>query len=253
MATAPFLELRSASRRFGARTALRDVSLSIPAGQHVALVGPSGSGKTTLLRLLAGSLATSGGEVRAGDRDLRRLSHGALRRHRARCGIVPQNQTLVRQLSVHHNVTAGLLAEWPWYRIAASLLFRTDVTRVGQVLTQVGIADRQWEPVSALSGGQQQRIAVARALIRDPLVLLADEPTASLDPATARDIADVLVAQARKRAATLVIGTHHLSQVSHHVDRILGLRDGRIVLDAPADDVDAAALDALYEGTTEHA
>ncbi len=245
---APVLELRVAGRRWGERTALTELSLSIPAGQCVALVGPSGSGKTTLLRLLAGALVASEGVVLAGGRDLRQHGHRALQRHRARCGIVPQGQALVRQLSVHHNVLAGLLAEWPWYRVAASLLVGTDSRRVHRVLDHVGIGDRQWEPVSVLSGGQQQRVAVARALVRDPSLLLADEPTASLDPATALAITRLLVGQARRRGATLVLSTHHLSQVIDHVDRVIGLREGRVVLDASTTDLGDGALDALYNG-----
>jgi phosphonate transport system ATP-binding protein len=242
----PLLELRDTGRSWGARSALQALSLSIPSGQCVALVGPSGSGKTTLIRLLAGALVATDGVVEAGGEDLHQLGHRALQRYRARCGIVPQSQALVRQLSVHHNVLAGLLAEWPWYRIASSLLIRTAASRVREVLDQVGIGDRQWDPVSVLSGGQQQRVAVARALIRDPLVILADEPTASLDPATALDIGDLVVGQARRRGATLVFSTHHLSHVLDHVDRVIGLREGRVVLDKSAQDFDHGALDALY-------
>ena len=244
----PILELREAGRDWGSRSALRGLSLRIPAGECVAVVGPSGSGKTTLLRLLAGALAASEGEVLVGERDLCSLGHRDLQRYRARCGIVPQSQALVRPLSVHRNVLAGLLPEWPWYRVVASLLVRSEVERVRAVLDGVGIGDRQWDPVSILSGGQQQRVAVARALMREPLLLLADEPTASLDPTTAVEIMELLVGLARERGATLVISTHHLSQVVDHVDRVIGLRRGRIVLDAPRHDLSDEALDGLYSG-----
>lgn len=240
--------MQDAGRQWGNRVALRGVSLTIPPGQCIALVGPSGSGKTTLLRLLAGALAATEGEVRAGDRDLCSMGHRELQEYRAHLGIVPQSQALVRQLSVHHNVLAGLLAEWPWYRVAASMIVRTESDRVRQVLDPLGIGDRQWDSVSVLSGGQQQRVAVARALIRKPLVILADEPTASLDPATALGITNTLVKQARDHDATLVISTHHLSQVAHHVDRIIGLRHGQVVIDAPRNELSNDALDGLYNG-----
>ena len=245
---APALELRDAGRRWGARRALEGLSLSIPGGQCVALVGPSGSGKTTLLRMLSGALAASQGAVMAGGVDLHRLGHRALQRYRAGCGIVPQSQALVRQLSVHQNVVAGLLAEWPWYRVAASLLARSEEERVRGVLEQVGIGDRQWDSVSLLSGGQQQRVAVARALVRDPVLILADEPTASLDPTIAQSITSLLAGQARRRGATLVVSTHHLGQLIDCVDRVIGLREGRAVLDVPVEDLSADALDALYDG-----
>lgn len=246
LADPPRLELCGTGRSWGARKALENLSLTIPSGQCVALVGPSGSGKTTLLRLLAGALVASEGVVRAEGMDLHQLGHRALQRYRAKCGIVPQSQALVRQLSVHHNVLAGLLAEWPWYRVAGSLLMRSAACRVRDVLDQVGIGDRQWEPVSVLSGGQQQRVAVARALIRDPLVILADEPTASLDPTTALDISELVVGQARRRGATLVFSTHHLDHVIEHVDRVIGLREGEVVLDKSVHDFDPGALDSLY-------
>ena len=244
----PLLELRGAGRRWGERSALSDLSLSIPPGQSVALVGPSGSGKTTLLRLLAGALAASEGGVTVSGQDMRSLRHRELQRYRARCGIVPQSQALIRQLSVHHNVAAGLLAERPWYRVAASLLVRTDALRVRVALEQVGLRDRQWDDVSTLSFGQQQRVAVARALVRDPLVLLADEPTASLDPVTARAVADLLAAQARRRGATLVVSTHQPDRMIERVDRVIGLRDGRIALDSATHDLASGDLDAFYDG-----
>jgi phosphonate transport system ATP-binding protein len=244
----PVLELRDAGRRWGDRSALSGLSLSIPAGQRVALVGPSGSGKTTLLRLLAGALTASEGSVSIGGRDLCSLRHRELKRYRARCGIVPQSQALVRQLSVHHNVAAGLLADKVWYRVAASLLVRTDTSRVRAALAQVGLQDRQWDDVSILSSGQQQRVAVARALIRDPVVLLADEPTASLDPVTAGTVADLLAGQACRRGATLIVSTHQPDRMIERVDRVIGLRGGRVALDAATRDLASRDLDAFYDG-----
>lgn len=246
MASGPRIELVEVSRAWGPHTALDRVSLVIEPGERVALVGPSGAGKTTLLRLVAGALRPSAGRVVVDGRDLDSLGTRALAAHRSRCGIVEQSQLLVRQLPVHHNVLAGLVSLWPWYRIAWSLIARTDQERVRAALAEVGLASRQWDGVAELSGGQQQRVAVARALIRRPDVVLADEPTASLDPATADEIASLLLAHSAARGATLLLSTHHLSQVHRRVDRIVGLKAGRVVLDAPPEDVQATSLAALY-------
>ncbi len=248
-ATPPTLALEGCGRAWGDHVALRDVSLEIPAGQRVVLAGPSGGGKTTLLRLLGGALEPSSGTVRADGEDLSQLSGRALTAHRARCGVVHQHALLVGQLSVHANVTAGRLAHWSPLRTLASLIVPQERERTAALLDRVDLGDRQWDRSSDLSGGQQQRVAIARALASDPTVILADEPTASLDPTTAAEVIELLLQSAQ--GATLVISTHWTSQVLPHVDRLLGIRDGRVTLDRAADQVSDADLDALYAGSRE--
>lgn len=247
----PNFQLVNVSRRWGSQYALQDVNLDIPHGQTVALVGPSGGGKSTLIRLLAGVLRPSSGEVLVNDLALTASSASQLRQHRARCRIVEQSHLLVPQMTVHQNVLAGLLSQWSWFKVTASALWPLQRVKVKEVLDSLGIGEHQWKLASELSGGQMQRVATARALISEPAAVLADEPTASLDPATARSVTEVILTQAKARGITLVFCTHWLEVVMSQCDRVIGLRDGRLVLDARPSEITQEAMDYLYEGSRE--
>jgi phosphonate transport system ATP-binding protein len=249
----PLFQLRGVNRHWGPARALDDISLSIRQGELVLLAGPSGSGKTTLLRILAGVLRPSGGIVEVDGEDLLSLRSRDLRRHQARCGIVEQGSLLVPQLDVHRNVLAGRLAHLPWHRILFSALCRLDRDPVREILELMGLGDRQWDLAGNLSGGEQQRVAIARALISSPSIILADEPTSSLDPKTASDVSRLIIDQARQRRATLVFSSHWLSLVKDEVDRIVGIHRGKLVIDARPEEVTSDALDLLYKGTRERA
>jgi phosphonate transport system ATP-binding protein len=226
------------------RPALRGVTLAVPPGQRVGLVGRSGAGKTTLLRLVAGSLAPTSGTVRVGGEDPSRLRPGP---HRAgRIGLMAQSLDLVPPLSARHNVQAGMAGRWGTARALAALLLPLEHPPSVAALARVGLADRRDERVRDLSGGEQQRVALARLLVQEPQVLLADEPAAALDPTTAEDLVGLLAAVAADRGATLLASLHDPALARRHLDRLVGLRDGEVVLDARAADVTAADLDGLY-------
>lgn len=217
----------------------------------MALVGPSGGGKSTLLGLLGGSLAPTSGSILADGQDLSGLSTRQLRRHRARCGVISQGAPIVPQLSVHANVTAGRVPGWPWYVVLASMAWPLRSTETRALLGQVGLSDRQWERTGNLSGGEQQRVAIARALAGAPSVFLADEPTASLDPTTSREVVQLLLERTAAEDATLIFCTHWVSLVRGAVDRLVGVREGRITVDGPVGAVTETDLDALYAGSGE--
>lgn len=203
------------------------VSLTIDAGDAVALTGPSGSGKSTLLHLIGGIDAVDSGLIRVGEHDVSALGGRRLAEHRRRVGFVFQRYHLLPALSVLDNVLAPVLP------------LRTAFdkrTRARELLDLVGLADRSRDLPSHLSGGQQQRVAIARALINDPALVLADEPTGNLDSRTGAEIIDLLLQLRADRGTTLLLATHDLA-LAARCRRVLRLRDGRIV----GDDVVPAA------------
>lgn len=249
----PLFAVDELSRSWGETEALRQVSLRIEPQEIVLLAGPSGSGKTTLLRMLAGALRPSSGSVSIRGLDIASMSSRQLKDHRSHIGIVEQGSMLVPQLNVHRNVLAGLLGAWPWYKVLQSALMRVEVERVGALLEQMDLRARQWDTTGILSGGQQQRVAVARALVCNPTIILADEPTASLDPSNATAVTRLIVEAARAREGTALLCSHWVSLALPFVDRVIGLRAGEIVLDTAATKVDDKILDELYEGSQERA
>jgi phosphonate transport system ATP-binding protein len=248
---APRLSFEAVARRYASQIALDGVNLEIPAGQQVALIGPSGSGKSTILALASGALCPSEGAVAIDGCDIASLNHRSLLQHRRRCGIVPQGGGLVDQLSVHDSVIAGMLAHWPWYRVLWSRLRTLERERVATWLSKVGLASRQESRVNELSGGEKQRVAVARGLVGEAPLLLVDEPTSSLDPRLGEQIADLIFDQARRGQSTLLFATHWVSLARQRATRIVGLRSGRIVIDAPREDVTDDDIERLYAGSDE--
>lgn len=233
----------------GRQVALDGVSLAIARGEHVAFIGPSGAGKTTLFRIMNLTLRpTTGGLTFAGlqvagrrGRDLRRL--------RRRIGTIYQQHNLVGWLRVVHNVLAGHLGRWSSAKALWSLLVPQDVESAAAALGQVGLRDRLYERTDALSGGQQQRVAVARVLVQDPDVILADEPVSSVDPSLADAIVRLLVDLSRATGKTLLMNLHSVELAVGFFERIVGVRDGRVVFDLPPDKVSPKLLGTLYAGT----
>ncbi|MFM2051994.1 MAG: hypothetical protein RL456_31 [Pseudomonadota bacterium] len=245
------LRLVGAGRHWGARAVLQDIDLRLQDGERVALIGPSGAGKSTLLRLAAAALRPTQGRVEVDGQDLARAPWAALQRHRASCRIVEQQNLLVPQASVHDNVVAGLLSGWPAWKVLGAALWPVERARVAALLEAVDLAGYQWAPAGTLSGGQMQRVALARALASRPRLLLADEPTASLDPRTAQVVTRLIVEQARAHRMALVFCTHWYDIVREACTRVVGLREGRVLFDAAPADVGEARLAQLYAGSDE--
>jgi phosphonate transport system ATP-binding protein len=223
--------------------AVGPVSLRVAAGEAVALVGPSGAGKTSLLRVLAGQLVPSGGAVRLAGREPARLPRAELPR---RVGLVSQRLDLIPQLSVKHNVQAGALGRWGLLRSLAALVLPLEHPPARDAATRVGLGELFAQRVAELSGGEQQRVALARLLVQDPAIVLADEPVASLDPALADDLLALLRRLVRERGRTLVTSLHTPDLARRHFDRLVGLRDGRVAFDLPTREVTDDVLRALY-------
>ena len=246
MTDTPIFELNNVSKQFGNTAALQGVSLRVQPGERVALVGPSGAGKSTLINLLNGSLLPDQGEVRVMGQDLARLGTRKLRAIQRRVGTVHQQFDLVGNLRVIHNVNAGRLGDWPLWKAVASLIYPLNTQAAFDALTQVGIPEKLYERTDQLSGGQQQRVALARVLIQNPAAILADEPISSLDPGRSREIMDLFGALSQQTGKTLVVSLHAFEYALSHTDRLIGLRRGRVVFDAPAAEVTPAMAQSLY-------
>ena len=243
----PLITIKSAAKVYGKNSGLSPLSLGIYAGERVALVGPSGSGKTTLLRLLAGSLVADGGAdaVQIDGKAPASLKPG--RELAALVGIVSQRFDLVPHLPALHNVLAGRLGYWSLARAVTSLVWPLERRAAQDALAQVGLADKINERPAHLSGGEQQRVAIARMLMQSPLVALADEPVASLDPARAEEVMELLVELTAAQNRTLIASLHTASLIRRHFTRVIGLRESRLQFDLPAEQLTDGILGELYD------
>jgi len=246
MAT-PVIQLNRVSRRFGPELAVDQVSAMITAGERVALLGPSGAGKSTLLNLINGVLPVSSGQLRVLGQELRCLRPRQLRRVQRQIGTIYQQHHLVMALPVIHNVNAGHLGRWSLWQAAWSLLWPLEVTVAAEALEQVGLKQKLYARTDQLSGGQQQRVALARVLVQDPLIILADEPTASVDPRRAQELMTLLGQLVEAGGKTLVTSLHDVDLAYQYCDRILGVRQGRLLFDAPTAQVSPAMIAELYQ------
>ena len=226
--------------------ALKHVSLRLEAGEQVAVIGPSGAGKTSLLRVAATSLRPSEGRVEVLAMNPWQLGASGLRGLRARIGMVHQAPPIPLRLRVVTAVLAGRLGVWSSGRALASLLYPGDIEGAREVLARFDLADRLFDRCDRLSGGQLQRVGIARVLYQRPALLLADEPVSALDPVLADAAVGQLVAQAAASGATLVASLHAVDLALKWFARIVGMRDGEVVFDAPARDVNETMLHELY-------
>lgn len=230
----------------GGVVALRDVSFDVPAGQFLAVIGLSGSGKSTLLRCINRLIEPTSGRVLWKGVDVTAASLSELRLIRRRIGMVFQHFNLVHRSSVLTNVLAGRLG---YVNPAWSLINRftaRDVAMAQRQLERVGIADKAGQRADELSGGQQQRVGVARALMQEPELLLADEPVASLDPVLAHSIMKYLESINKEDGVTVLCSLHFLDLVHRYADRVVALNEGQLVFDGPPQAIDDAKFKEIY-------
>jgi len=240
--------LEGLTKRFGHLTAVAGFDLKVAPGERVAVIGPSGAGKTTLFRLLNLTLRPSGGRIWIGARDATVLHGRALREMRRRIGSVYQQHNLVPRLRVVHNVLAGRLGVWSALRAVASLVRPTDAEIAYRALEQVGIPEKLWARTDDLSGGQQQRVAIARVLVQNPDIILADEPVSSVDPSLANTILRLLLDLAAAGGKTLLVNLHTVDLALAYFPRIIGFREGKVAFDLHPAEVTDDLLAQLYAG-----
>ena len=236
-----------ADRRSGSDSpALDDVSLRVEAGERVAIVGPSGAGKSSIIALANTSLAPTSGSVHLFGSDPAGLREASLRALRIRVGTIHQQLHLAGPLRVVHNVNAGRLGRWSPWRAWWSLLRPAGVADARDALESLGIGDKLFDRTDHLSGGERQRVAIARVLVQDAELLLADEPVSSLDPQRSREVLEILCEVAARDGRSLLVSLHAFDLALEYFDRVVGLREGRVVFDRPPAQVSGDDAAALY-------
>jgi phosphonate transport system ATP-binding protein len=248
----PVLAVSDLTKSFAGRDILKGVSFALAPGQSTALIGANGSGKSTLLRCLVRLVEPDAGRVRMLGQEVNALPPAALRRFRARVGIVWQKHNLVPRLSALSNVVHGVQARMSGPRAWAQALAPAAVRAEAMAcLARVGLADRALARVDSLSGGQQQRVAIARMLMQRPEFILADEPDASLDPQTGQEVMELLLGLVRQDGLSLLVISHRMEHTLAYSDRILGLAQRQIALDRPTQGCEADLLRRFFdhEGT----
>jgi len=240
------LDVRGLTHAYAGVPVLRSVAFSVSPGEVVAVVGPSGAGKTTLFRCLTQLVRADAGMLELFGTDLQQAQGKSLRLARRDLGLVFQSYNLVRRLTALQNVLVGRLADVPTWRVLLRRFPAADEALAAACLDQVGLLPYAHTRADRLSGGQQQRVAIARVLASRARVVLADEPVASLDPASAAAVLTALRSLAVDHGKAVVCSLHQVDLVAGFADRVVGLRDGRVVLDVPASQFDPAAASALY-------
>jgi phosphonate transport system ATP-binding protein len=241
------LVLQSLTKQYGARdVALKNVSLTIGQGEIVGLIGPSGAGKSTLIRCINRLVEPTSGKILLDDVDLASLSSGELRRQRRRIGMIFQEYALVERLTVMENVLSGRLGYVPFWRSYLRKFPADDVRNAYALLDRVGLLAHADKRADALSGGQRQRVGIARALAQEPDLLLVDEPTASLDPKTSRQIMRLITEVCVERGLPAIVNIHDVPLAKQFMQRIVGLRAGEVVFDGKPDALDNTVLTTIY-------
>jgi phosphonate transport system ATP-binding protein len=227
---------------------LKDISFMVEGRGMTAIIGPSGTGKSTLIRCINRLVNPTAGEILFRGQDLARLKGRELRTARRRIGMVFQEYNLVERLSVIENVLCGRLGYVAVWRAWLRKFPPGDIERAFQLLDAVGLSDFATQRADQLSGGQRQRVGIARALMQEPDLVLADEPTSSLDPKTSVEIMELIARRAGERDIPAIVNIHNVGLARRFADRIVGMSKGEIVFDGPPQALEDSHLLRIYGG-----
>lgn len=243
------LEIKSLVKRYGRdKAVLEGLDLKVEGNSVVSIVGASGAGKSTMLRCINRLVEPTSGSITLNGTELVNLKGADLRRARRKIGMVFQGFNLLDRLTVMENVLAGRLGYVNLYQAITRRYPQADIERAFMLMERVGIAQYANKRADELSGGERQRVGVVRALMQEPEVLLADEPTASLDPRTSEQIMMLLQSLASELSLPVLINIHNVAQAKTYTERIVGLRHGKMIFDGVPADFNKDALDAIYGG-----
>lgn len=232
------IKVENLSKYYGEVTALKDVSFEIPSGEFVVILGESGAGKSTLLRCLNGLTPPSSGSVEIGGSEVTD--------HRTDVGMIFQQHNIITQMTAYRNALTGALPRTTLLRSLLQWNDRADKIAALEALDTVGLLDEANQKAKQMSGGQQQRVGIARALVQEPNLLLADEPVASLDPASAESVMGYIKDAATEHDLTTLASLHQVNLAREFGERFLGMKNGRLVFDGTRDDLTVDVIDEIY-------
>lgn len=243
------IQLKDVSKIYDNGTVgLKDINLKINKGEFVVVVGLSGAGKSTLLRSINRLHDISSGDILIDGKSITNAKGKNLRELRRDIGMIFQNFNLVKRSSVLRNVLVGRVAYYPTWKTTFNLFTKEDKQKAYEALQKVDLADKVYARADELSGGQQQRVAIARVLMQNPKIILADEPTASLDPQTSRRVMHDLKMLNEEYGMTVVANLHSVELAKEFGDRVIGVRAGQIVYDGKMSETSQAVFDDIYNG-----
>ncbi|MGP4040050.1 phosphonate ABC transporter ATP-binding protein [Gracilibacillus sp. D59] len=228
--------------------ALENINLKIEKGEFVAVIGLSGAGKSTLIRCINRMHDITKGSLIVDGTNVEELKGKQIRNFRKKIGMIFQSFNLITRTTVIKNVLVSFVPELSFWRKVTGIFSKDHKLQALTALDQVGILDKAYVRVDQLSGGQQQRVALARTLAQDPAILLADEPIASLDPVTSKQVMDDFRRINQEMDMTVILNIHHVEVALEYADRIIGVREGQIVYDGSTNEVTDEVLDYIYKG-----
>ncbi|WP_055360893.1 phosphonate ABC transporter ATP-binding protein [Limnohabitans sp. 103DPR2] len=228
---------------------LKNINLEIEASGLTAIIGPSGTGKSTLIRCINRLIDPTAGQIKLRGEDLAQLKGKSLREARCHIGMVFQEYNLVERLTVMENVLCGKLGKLPIWRPLLRKFSEEDISRAFELIDSVGLSQEfASRRADALSGGQRQRVGIARALMQEPGLILADEPTSSLDPKTSVEIMELLDQVSKDRDVPVIVNIHNVDLARRFASRIIGMSAGQVVFDGPPDALQDKHLNDIYGG-----
>ena len=248
------IEFKNVSKRYpNGFEALKNINLNIEQGEFIAIIGLSGAGKSTLIRTINRMHDITEGTLVVDGTDVMSLHGKALRTFRRHIGMIFQSFNLITRTTVIKNVLTAFVPDLPWWRATFGVFTKDEKIAALESLDKVGILDKAYVRADQLSGGQQQRVALARTLAQNPQIILADEPVASLDPVTAKQVMDDFKRINCDMNITVLINIHHVDLALQYAKRVIGIRAGEIVYDGSAENVTQEVLDAIYQGKEQEA